>query len=91
MGTGMRTYVPATAPYCVVGLILLMQPPLLTSLLMGTGFAAGRALTPLTRYMSDDGDRWDNVVEATHRTFVPILGVGVAIATVACSLMMIRI
>jgi hypothetical protein len=59
LGTGVRTYVSAAAPYVVaLGLLLAHQGPVAT-ILTGTGFGAGRAATAAARYASRD-DEWDD-------------------------------
>lgn len=86
MGTGMRTYVPSTAPYCLALMVLFVQPPLATTLLIAAGFGVGRALTPIARSLSPSGDDWDDAVEGAQNRFVPLLGVTTAMGTVACGL-----
>lgn len=46
LGTGLRTYVPAIAPYVLLLVILIGRPTLGAVLLIGIGFGLGRA-TPL--------------------------------------------
>ncbi|MFD0560071.1 hypothetical protein FB566_4064 [Stackebrandtia endophytica] len=59
MGTSVRTYVSASAPY-VVGLALLLAGlDYWSALLVGLGFGLGRAATPLSRLTSTDGIDWD--------------------------------
>ncbi|MFB9839786.1 hypothetical protein [Actinoallomurus acaciae] len=59
LGTGVRTYVSASAPYVVaLGLLLAHQGPVPT-LLTGTGFGTGRAATAAARYASRH-DEWDD-------------------------------
>jgi hypothetical protein len=47
LGTGLRTYVPAIAPYVLLLVILIGRPTLGVALMMGIGFGLGRAV-PLT-------------------------------------------
>jgi hypothetical protein len=59
LGTGVRTFVSASAPYMVaLGLLLSHQGPVPT-ILTGTGFGAGRAVTAAARYASRY-DEWDD-------------------------------
>jgi hypothetical protein len=59
LGTGVRTYVSASAPYVVaIGLLLAHQGPA-TTILTGTGFGVGRAVTAAVRYASRH-DEWDD-------------------------------
>ena len=65
LGTGVRTYVSATAPYVVALALLLSGPGLLEALATGVGFGAGRALTALLRYGSRLAiDVWNRHLEA---------------------------
>jgi MFS family permease len=59
LGTGVRTYVSATAPYVLATALFLAGQQLRVALLAGFGFGIGRALTPLVRRAAGDGDRWD--------------------------------
>jgi hypothetical protein len=59
LGTGVRTFVSASAPYVVaLGLLLAHQGPV-TTILAGAGFGAGRAVTATVRYASRH-DAWDD-------------------------------
>ena len=59
LGTGVRTYVSATAPYVLVVAILLAGPGPRVAALAGAGFGAGRAVTPLLRRASGAVEGWD--------------------------------
>lgn len=57
LGTGVRTYVPATTPYVLaLGLLLSQQGPAAT-LLAGAAFGAGRAASAVLAYLSRSPDR----------------------------------
>jgi hypothetical protein len=58
LGTGVRTYVSATAPY-VLAAALLLTGTLPAALIAGLGFGAGRAATPLLRQASGAPLDWD--------------------------------
>jgi hypothetical protein len=59
LGTGVRTFVSASAPYVVaLGLLLSHQGPVAT-ILTGTGFGLGRAVTATARYASRN-EGWDD-------------------------------
>lgn len=65
LGTGMRTYVSATAPYVVAIALLLTGPDLPEALAAGIGFGSGRALTALVRYESRlPFEAWNRHLEA---------------------------
>lgn len=59
LGTGVRTYVSASAPYVVALAVLLGGQSLWVAALTGLGFGAGRALTPLVRLASGAVGDWD--------------------------------
>jgi hypothetical protein len=59
LGTGVRTYVSATAPYVLAVAVLLGGQRLEVAALAGLGFGAGRAATPLLRRASGAVDDWD--------------------------------
>ena len=54
LGTGVRTYVPSSAPYILLLVVLLARPTLATAILIGLGFGLGRAV-PLMVAMSVTG------------------------------------
>ncbi|MEU9203419.1 hypothetical protein [Streptomyces sp. NPDC048332] len=60
LGTGVRTYVSASAPYAIAVAVLLSGGSYAPALAAGLGFGAGRALTPVLRRLSGDGERWDD-------------------------------
>ena len=59
LGTGVRTYVSATAPYVLAVAVLLLGQDLAAAVAGGLGFGAGRAATPLLRRLSGDPAGWD--------------------------------
>ncbi|MBA0050066.1 hypothetical protein E0L36_03865 [Streptomyces sp. AJS327] len=59
LGTGVRTYVSASAPYVIALGVLLTGGPVATPIAVGLGFALGRALSPVTRLASGDVQDWD--------------------------------
>lgn len=65
LGTGVRTYVSASAPYVIALGVLLAGDGLVTAVAAGIGFALGRALSPVARLASGDVRAWD--VRLTHR------------------------
>lgn len=80
LGTGVRTFLPASAPYVLAAALLLGAPGLATAVLpAGLGFGAGRALAPMLRRASGNGTGWDAQVRARRR----LLGVGAAVAVAA--------
>ena len=67
LGTGVRTYVTASAPYAVAVAVLL-HGGWETALLVGAGFAVGRALTPVARRVSPDVADWDARLDVRGKT-----------------------
>lgn len=59
LGTGVRTYVSAAAPYVLAAAVLLLGQHLPVAVLAGLGFGAGRAATPLLRQLSGSAEDWD--------------------------------
>ncbi|MQY14420.1 hypothetical protein SRB5_45870 [Streptomyces sp. RB5] len=59
MGTGVRTYVSASAPYALVVAVLLAGGGWAPALAAGLGFGLGRALTPALRLASGAAEEWD--------------------------------
>ncbi|MET9105205.1 hypothetical protein [Streptomyces zhihengii] len=82
LGTGVRTYVSASAPYAIAVAVLLSGGSYGPALAAGLGFGAGRALTPALRRLSGDGERWDDrlAVRLSGMTVV----CSVLIAAAAC-------
>lgn len=79
LGTGVRTYVSASAPYVVAaGLLLAHQGPLAT-VLVGTAFGAGRAVTATVRYASRH-DEWDDRRVIRMPLLANAIGVAVLLA-----------
>ncbi|MFG1952048.1 hypothetical protein [Micromonospora sp. NPDC048830] len=87
LGTGLRTYVSASAPYVLAAALLLGGQRLHVPLLAGLGFGLGRALTPLARRAAGDGDRWDEDLRVRLRT---ITVAACAVLVVAFGLLAVR-
>jgi hypothetical protein len=58
LGTGVRTYLSASAPYVLAAAILLAAQPLHVAALAGLGFGSGRATTTLLFTASRSGSEW---------------------------------
>lgn len=74
LGTGVRTFVSASAPYVLAVAVFLAGQHWPVAALAGLGFGAGRALTPLVRLGSGAVDDWD----ARLRSRLRALTVGAA-------------
>ncbi|WP_433473229.1 hypothetical protein ACQPZP_30870 [Spirillospora sp. CA-142024] len=57
LGTGVRTYVSATAPYVLALALLLVHEDLPVTLLAGAAFGLGRALSAALTYLARDDHR----------------------------------
>lgn len=67
LGTGVRTFVSASAPYVLAVAVFLGGQHWPVAALAGLGFGAGRALTPLVRYGSGAVDEWDARLQSRLR------------------------
>ncbi len=67
LGTGVRTFVSASAPYVLAVAVLFAGQRLHIAILAGLGFGAGRAATPLVRYASGAAADWDSRLRARLR------------------------
>jgi hypothetical protein len=86
LGTGVRTFVSASAPYVVaLGLLLAHQGPV-TTILTGTGFGAGRAVTAAIRYASRH-DEWDD----RRLTWMPLLANAIGLTVLASLVLLLLI
>lgn len=83
LGTGVRTYVSASAPYLLAVAVLLAGQRPAAALLAGIGFGAGRAATPLLRYVSRAGEQWDHRMAGRLRAVTVaasvVSGIGLAL------------
>jgi hypothetical protein len=87
LGTGVRTYVSASAPYVIALATLLAGQRWQVAVLVGLGFGGGRAASALARYASRGGDDWDARLASRLR---PIVVAGSATVTVALGLLFLR-
>ena len=80
MGTGVRTFVPATAPYVLAAaLVLLGGGPVLVPL-VGLGFAVGRAAMILSYFWSREGSQWSQQATSRLGWIVPCSAIAAAAA-----------
>ncbi|MGH9890695.1 MAG: hypothetical protein ACREA0_01665 [bacterium] len=71
LGTGVRTYLSAGAPYVLALALLLADGELLEAIAAGSGFGLGRAAMPLSRSLSEDAENWDRLAEQRFGWIVP--------------------
>lgn len=79
LGTGVRTYVPASLPYLVAVGLLLLAPGIIDALAAGVGFGFGRALSLLLRLLSGRADAWDAAFGRWESLFSPF-GIAISVA-----------
>jgi hypothetical protein len=60
MGTGVMTYTTAAAPYVAAAMLLMANGSWQLPIATGVGFGLGRAVMPLSRYLSGTDDAWDD-------------------------------
>src|SRR5690606_31004890 len=80
LGTGVRTYVSAGAPYALAAAALLVGQPVSAGALAAVGFGIGRALTPLLRCASQAGERWDALMQRRRSTVTVLCSAALAVA-----------
>jgi hypothetical protein len=68
MGTGLRTFMSSSLPH-LAALTVALFAPWPHALLTGAAFGAGRAVMPLVRMASGDGEAWDEQLTASGRPF----------------------
>lgn len=81
-GSGLRTLVPAAAPYILASSLLLVPLPIGETLLVGLAFGAGRAIVPLLHLLVQ-GDNWQARVDGVNR---PLVLLGTASTALLCLL-----
>jgi len=82
LGTGVRTYLSASAPYVLAVAVLLAGQRLHVAVLAGLGFGAGRAATPLLRRASGVAADWDTRLQARLRG-ITVLAAAAMLAALA--------
>lgn len=80
LGTGVRTYVSASAPYVLAIAVLAAGLTLSTAALTGVGFGLGRATTPALRAASPDPAAWDRDLRERTRPLTVLSSIAVAAA-----------
>jgi hypothetical protein len=80
LGTGVRTQIPASAPYVVAAALALLNPGVITTLATGIAFGAGRAIMPVMRSAEIDTPGWDDLLKRRYRTMIGLSAVLCALA-----------
>jgi hypothetical protein len=83
MGTGVRTYVPATAPYVLGVAVLLSNVSLVHAVLVGVLFGLGRLAIVLSRLLSGAEGDWDRRLNKAARPMATLMTLGTSAAIVA--------
>lgn len=81
LGTGVRTYVSASAPYVLAAGLLLSHRPAAATMVAGTAFGAGRALTAALAMWARDPGR--DALVSRRITTIRILAATATLAAVA--------
>lgn len=87
LGTGLRTFVPATSPYLLALAMVLIAPGAVAAIACGVGFGAGRTTALLARNASRRVEGWDELLGRRIRTIrqaaicVTVLGLAACLAT----------
>jgi hypothetical protein len=71
LGTGVRTYITSSIPYVLALAIVLLPLPYLVAACVGLGFGLGRAVVPLLRLASGNGEAWSTRMAHGTRWLVP--------------------
>jgi hypothetical protein len=86
LGTGVRTYLPASGPYVLALAAALASDALAVPILIGAGFGAGRAIMTWSRYFSRHvADAWDARLRADSRWIVRVGTVASSMVVVGLS------
>ena len=73
LGTGGRTYVPATAPYLAAVAVIVASDGFVPGLVVGAGFGLGRGLVVVDRMLRRNRERWDQTVKLYAKA-LPVVG-----------------
>ena len=79
LGTGTRTYIPATAPYLAAVAVVVAADGTAPGLVVGAGFGLGRGLVVVDRMLHRNRHRWDRTVKRYGKV-LPVVGL---VATVS--------
>lgn len=86
LGTGARTYVPATAPYLAAVAVIVASDGAVLGLVAGAGFGLGRGLVVVDRMLRRNREEWDRTVKRYGKS-LPVVGL-VAVAALLLALLM---
>ena len=78
LGTGARTFVPATAPYLVAVAVIVVPDGPISGLATGAGFGLGRGLVVVDRMLRRDRERWDATMKRFNKVW-PLTGLVTAV------------
>lgn len=86
LGTGVRTYLSASAPYVLAAAVFLISDSFVTAVAVGIGFGLGRALMPVLRALSEEGDSWDGLLARRLPILTPVTTGATGMAALAISI-----
>ena len=86
LGTGARTYVPATTPYLAALAVVVATDGLVPGLVAGAGFGLGRGLVVVDRMLRRDRQGWDRRVKRYGKS-LPVVGLVATVALLLALLM----
>ena len=78
MGTGARTYVPASSPYLVILVVAALGEGVFPGLAAGTAFGLSRGLVVVDRSLHRNRAGWDTALERGTR-LLPLIGLAAAV------------
>ena len=73
LGTGARTYVPATAPYLAAVAVIVASDGFVPGLVAGAGFGLGRGLVVVDRMLRRNRQGWDKTMKRYAKA-LPVVG-----------------
>ena len=79
LGTGARTFVPATTPYLVAVTVLALGDGIMPGLAAGVGFGLGRGLVVVDRMLRADRDSWDSTMRYLRQLW-PLIALVMTVA-----------
>lgn len=85
LGTGVRTFVPASVPY-VVAVTVIMMAEAIPAMMVGAAFGLGRGLVVVDRVLHRDRNQWDQTMRRMERWWPHVGLVTAAVLLLALSI-----
>jgi hypothetical protein len=86
LGTGVRTYLPGTAPYVAALVALMTSPPFWFPLMIGVGFGLGRFVVALEYLVTRGRDQWEHAIRESARSTTVVASIAVGVFSVVAVL-----